>query len=1003
MSHPLYRRLIVEELSRLRRPHQRHRYAVAQRRGRIDPNPHQIDAVMFALRRIPEGGCILADEVGLGKTIEAGLVISQMLAEGARRVLLILPRPLLGQWRSELYSLFGIESREVDGPDSLIGDGVFIVGREFAGGDRGSSLLRTAEPFDLCVIDEAHEIFAGIYKRYKRTGELDEESKSAKLAFRVKQCIGAAPVLVLTATPIQNSLAELWGLVQYVEPTGTLLGNIQTFRDLFCEPGSGDRVLAADQAEELRQRINQVCQRTLRRQAAEFLERPFTQRQAKLFQYDMQPAEQKLYDEVTQYLMEPKLCAFRGSSRRLLLISFHRLMASSLPALAKGLEKVATRLEGMLSGEPQEEFDPTRWPNAGELAELDGIEDEPSFESDRSEDSDNGEAEPPPDPSPSAIRGELARVQEFAERARSIRSDSKAACLLQVMELVIERGLQGQGSGKAVIFTESLTTQAYLAKLLAESDLQLLEDDITCFRGVNDSARARAALKAWREDVGDDIPEPNRPSQDIAVRLALVHEFQHRSRIFISTEAGAKGLNLQFCDTIINYDLPWNPQRIEQRIGRCHRYGQDRDVTVINFLSRNNEAQRLTFEILSEKLDLFGQVLDASDVVLHESTNDAPESLVASLGADFETQLRRIYDRARSTEELQAELHRLADDLGAQRQRFEETQQRMQGLIQSRLDESVRSSFRQIREEMPICLAEFDQLLENVVVTFLESTRAAFTRQTDGEGRTLLELGDNAANDRLPPPLRTYGKLMIGHSRGVEDWTPLHLGHALVEAAIADARSASSDLSAARVMVGDNRPELARLRGARLRYCLVRLRHDGFEPFEEIVPVAILPDGGRLEPELARALVSCELQTVDLAMERSVDPQFLDDAIEELIFENQLSVADAEQQQFEQAMRQLERFVEDQLLLQKRRRLELLREHDSATKARDAAIGADDRRKTERRLVRIEEQLDALEKKSALLESREDEDYQRWRQRAHERRYDAPRAERLFEVELEIA
>ncbi len=123
------------------------------------------------------------------------------------------------------------------------------------------------------------------------------------------------------------------------------------------------------------------------------------------------------------------------------------------------------------------------------------------------------------------------------------------------------------------------------------------------------------------------------------MRLALVHEFRTRSKVLVCTEAGAKGLNLQFCETVINYDLPWNPQRIEQRIGRCHRYSQQRDVTVVNFIARDNEAHRLTFEILSQKLDLFGRVLDASDVVLHEPRTDAPE--IVGVGA-----VARVRDRS---------------------------------------------------------------------------------------------------------------------------------------------------------------------------------------------------------------------------------------------------------------------------------------------------------------------------------------------------------------------
>src|SRR6266704_6091668 len=112
VPHPLQRRLLAEELLLRRLADDGRRFAASQRRGRIDPNPHQIDAVVFALRRIPYGGCILADEVGLGKTIEAGLIISQLMAEGKRRILLIVPKSLLGQWKAELYDLFGIDARE---------------------------------------------------------------------------------------------------------------------------------------------------------------------------------------------------------------------------------------------------------------------------------------------------------------------------------------------------------------------------------------------------------------------------------------------------------------------------------------------------------------------------------------------------------------------------------------------------------------------------------------------------------------------------------------------------------------------------------------------------------------------------------------------------------------------------------------------------------------------------------------------------------------------------
>jgi superfamily II DNA or RNA helicase len=155
---------------------------------------------MFALERIPRGGCILADEVGLGKTIEAGLIISQLLAEGANRILIIVPRPLLGQWQHELYTLFGIEAIEATvASGDLSGSGVFLIGREAAG---SAARVAATPPFDLCVIDEAHEVFAGIYKRFDKYGLYLDTSPHAQTARNVRHLIGRSPVLLLTGHTI---------------------------------------------------------------------------------------------------------------------------------------------------------------------------------------------------------------------------------------------------------------------------------------------------------------------------------------------------------------------------------------------------------------------------------------------------------------------------------------------------------------------------------------------------------------------------------------------------------------------------------------------------------------------------------------------------------------------------------------------------------------------------------------------------------------------------------
>src|SRR5881396_3512699 len=489
--HPLQLRLIAEDLIRVRRPDDRERYAASQRQARIDPNPHQIDAVIFALRRLREGGCILADEVGLGKTIEAGLVVAQSRAEGAQRILLIVPKSLIGQWQNELANLFGIEAH--DDHENFVAPGVYLVGREFAGSERGAALLGAVLPFDLVVIDEAHEIFAALHKRYGRDGVYDETSDEALMAHRVRGILRSSPVLLLTATPMQNSLAELWGLVQYVEPTGTLLGDITTFRKVFC--AEDDRTLVPGQEHELQRRLAVVLQRTLRRQAQEFLDRPFTQRRCRLYEYAMSDDERSLYDDLTEYLLQPSLYAFAGRQRRLLLIGFHRRMAASIPALASSLEKVAARLRHLQRGLHSDE---TAMDMFRDLEDEDEV-DEPS-------------EEVPPLVDRKAFANELALVEGFVARARSLPDDAKARSFQEAIRVVLDLRRDGRGSGKAVVFTESITTQEYLRNLLLDIGLQ--DDDITLFRGVNDHGRAKEAYARWQKEEGVRFPSGAKPSRE---------------------------------------------------------------------------------------------------------------------------------------------------------------------------------------------------------------------------------------------------------------------------------------------------------------------------------------------------------------------------------------------------------------------------------------------------------------------------------------------------------
>ena len=970
--HPFNLRMLAEDLVRVRRPDDRERYAASQRQARIDPNPHQIDAVIFALRRLREGGCILADEVGLGKTIEAGLVIAQSRAEGAQRILLIVPKSLIGQWQNELLNLFGIQAQETQA--NFTAPGVYLVGREFAGSERGAEQLGACATFDLVVIDEAHEIFAGLHKRYDRDGIYDETSEDALMAHRVRGFLRSAPVLLLTATPMQNSLAELWGLVQYVEPTGTLLGDINTFREVFC--ADDDRTLVPGQEHELQRRLGMVLQRTLRRQAQEFLDRPFTQRRCRLYEYAMSDDERSLYDDVTGYLLQPTLHAFAGSQRRLLLIGFHRRMASSIPALAASLENVAARLRRLDAG------------HRARVAhdDLYDLEDE--------DEADETTEDPPVPVDREAVAGELARVEDFVARAKSLPHDAKARSFQDAIRVILDLGRDGRGSGKAVVFTESITTQEYVRRLLL--DIGLRDEDVTLFRGNNDHDRAKQAHARWIEEEGRNLPPGTRPTREVATRLALVHEFRTRSKVLVCTEAGAKGLNLQFCETVINYDLPWNPQRIEQRIGRCHRYSQQRDVTVVNFIAKDNEAHSLTFEILSQKLDLFGKVLDASDVVLHEPRTDAPEIAVSALSLEFKKDLENIYSRSRTLDEVTREIAALRDKIAGRRDAYEKEYERTSQIIESRFDEDVRKVFRRLREELPQGLVQLDRDIADLVDGYLRSKGIRYER-SEQAGRVVFDV---AAGAEMPASIGDVRRFATGDARGLADAQPLNLLHPLVKAAIADARAWSGG-SVELLPPPDASPELNALAGKTGVLAVALADYAGFEPVQRLVAGAVFDGDVTLDPSLAAQIA--RLQAVDAArFTATVDPRSLDDAVDEAVFVDQRDVEKREQKHFEQAIGQLERFVDDKVLVCRRERGSISEKLRTARTRRDEVVGSTARDRVEAEILRLAEKDETLERRISALDSREDEVYRKWRNEYHELRYRAPTVTRLFQVSFRI-
>ena len=249
------------------------------------------------------------------------------------------------------------------------------------------------------------------------------------------------------------------------------------------------------------------------------------------------------------------------------------------------------------------------------------------------------------------IQAELDKVNAIIDVAKRIKTNSKVTALKQALEIGFSYQRDNGIAQKAVVFTESKRTQKYIAAELRKSGYS--EDNILLFNGDFDDTMTKEIYRAWQvKNFGNA-----NYGRSVEYKHAIVDYFKEHAKILICTDAGSEGLNLQFCNTVINYDLPWNPMKIEQRIGRCHRYGQQNDVVAINLLNTQNEADKRVYEILSKKFELFEGVFGASDIVL-----GALES-----GTSFEKMVLDIYQSCNTTTEFRKAFDKLDRKLNAKR------------------------------------------------------------------------------------------------------------------------------------------------------------------------------------------------------------------------------------------------------------------------------------------------------------------------------------------------
>ena len=613
----------------------------------VDLNPHQIEAALFALQSPLSKGVILADEVGLGKTIEAGIVLCQFWAERKRRLLVICPASLRKQWAMELQEKFNLPTRVLDakayresqrnGCAPLNEKAVLIMSMNYANALR-EGLKSIA--WDLVVIDEAHKL-RNAYRPSNKVGQ--------GIRWATEDC----RKLLLTATPLQNSLLELYGLSTLIDEH--LFGNLNSFRSQYASPGSS--------ISDLRQRLSGFCKRTLRNQVTEYIR--YTERRPITRPFTPSDDEHALYEAVSGFLQREDSYALPQRQRHLTALVLRKLLASSSQAIAATLDKLRTRLETLRNEKVLDDPEFTE-----ELIEAEEIEDD-LLDEILAEPDEAEAVSAPRTIDGKKLREEIDILQRLATWARSIGTDTKTKSLLTALDIGFEQMAATGAARKALIFTESRRTQEYLKEFLESHGYQ---GQVVLFNGTNGGLEATAIYERWAEQNKDTGRASG--SRAVDIRTALIEHFRDTASIMLATEAAAEGINLQFCSLVINYDLPWNPQRIEQRIGRCHRYGQRHDVVVINFLNERNEADRRVLELLGEKFSLFNGVFGASDEVLGTIES----------GVDFEKRILAIYQECRTPEEIDAAFRTLQAEMDEQ--------------IRTRMDDTRRSLFEHFDEDV---------------------------------------------------------------------------------------------------------------------------------------------------------------------------------------------------------------------------------------------------------------------------------------------------------------
>ena len=557
--------------------------------ARVDPLPHQLEAVYEYFLKLPRIRFLLADDPGAGKTIMAGLLLKELKARGlVKRALIVTPANLTFQWQRELKDKFR-EQFEVINSDVLrtnygqnpwqdrnqLITSVSWVSRIE---DARESLLRSR--WDLVIVDEAHKMAA--YAEDRKT-----------LAFRLGEALSGMTdhLLLMTATPHKG------------DPENFCLFLSLLDKDVYGNVESLEQAMRQNEAPFYLRRIKEALV-TFPDPETGKVKRLFTKRKVNTADFQLDGEELDFYDALTRYVEDQSILASAEDSARGRAVGFtmamlQRRMASTVYAVRRSLERMKDRREKILS-------DPDA--HRKEQIERKLPEDFEDLTEEEQQDIVAQLEDVVADIDPAALRDEIAKLAKLVEQAKHLERRQIESKLTKLKSILTENGFFSDPKKKLLVFTEHKDSLDFLA-------------------GDGRDGCPLGKLREWGLTVttihgGMKIGDRDTPGS----RIYAEREFRDTCQILVATEAAGEGINLQFCSEMVNYDIPWNPVRLEQRIGRIHRYGQEKTCVIFNFVASNTREGRVLGKLqlrlaeirkelgTDQVFDVVGEVLPANEV-----------------------------------------------------------------------------------------------------------------------------------------------------------------------------------------------------------------------------------------------------------------------------------------------------------------------------------------------------------------------------------------------------